>query len=905
MTRHLKLAAGILFFAVFFLHAGVGIYRTLTLGANLSTPGWSTTRKNGHLVVSQIPASEPALALQPGDEIIALNGLQIRAESQISEFFQNAEPGTPYTIVVQRDDRFLQFRLRSEPFPLIWFTLLRAVRVVIPAIFLITGFAVFLVRPFDRQAVLLSLMFALLGGVIPIQTVSSDSGLIVGLALIVDLASGFFAAVFFHFFLIFPERSPLLRRFPQLSAYLYVPHLLTGFLYSLIVIILSAISKDQTAAFRKSFGFVLEANGILTLGYIAGGLLSLLMNYRRATLASRRKMRVVVAGSVAGFLPPLVLFGGAFLLYTLGVDLAKISQQLMQWLVLMVLFAFLLFPLSFAYAIIRHQVIPVRLIVRRGVRYLLLSRGFIIVEAVVVFAVLSFLLTGDRIEVIDQWGRRADILATAAATVAAVMLLRTVNRRVMPIIDRRFFREAYDAQQILSDLAETVRSAPTVDRMLEMVVGRIQHALHTENIAIFLREQETGDLMLAASSVRRDVATDFSVEFQRHSLVAELLRKTPEPLDVLRQESGGLALLDYDLPSVERDVLESLHTALLLPVITKDRVLGIICLGPRLGDLPFSREDRRMLMAVAWQLGMALENAELIHRAAEEQRLRREVDIAADVQRRLFPEQPPEIAGLDLSGVCIPARGVGGDYYDFLVVGGRQLGIAVADVAGKGISAALLMSIVQASLRSQVAGIGEILSNGRLTDLVASMNVLLHRSTGPHSFASFFYAQLDLQTRVMTYVNAGHNPPLLVRAAALGSTATDNLMWQHTLQVGVAAGATEIIHTEAGPAPQQDNRFSLLTRGGTVIGAFSNACYEQESLQLERGDVLIAYTDGLTEARNAHGEEFGEARLIRAVSNLGDLSAGDLSDSVVREVQEWCGETPRHDDLTLVIMKVR
>ena len=179
-------------------------------------------------------------------------------------------------------------------------------------------------------------------------------------------------------------------------------------------------------------------------------------------------------------------------------------------------------------------------------------------------------------------------------------------------------------------------------------------------------------------------------------------------------------------------------------------------MAPGSGIFPFTREDKQLLMAVALQMAFAIQNVELVRQVAGEERLRHELELATTVQRRLFPECPPESASLDLAGVCHPAHGVGGDYYDFIQLENFKLGIAVADVAGKGISAALLMSTVQASLRSRAQSV-----NGNLTELVSSMNQLLHLSTDAASYATFFYAQFDEQTRMLTYVNAGHNPPIL------------------------------------------------------------------------------------------------------------------------------------------------
>jgi len=318
-------------------------------------------------------------------------------------------------------------------------------------------------------------------------------------------------------------------------------------------------------------------------------------------------------------------------------------------------------------------------------------------------------------------------------------------------------------------------------------------------------------------------------------------------------------------------------------------------------------------------MALSIENSQLVRRMAEEERLRQELEVAAQVQRRLFPETP-ELDTLELCGVCHPARGVGGDYYDFLSFEDGRIGLAVADVAGKGISAALLMSIVQASLRSQAPSV-----DGKLTDLVASMNSLLFRSTGPNGYATFFYAQFDGPSKRFAYVNAGHNPPILVRAnAMIGSTGRKPGIEperQGTSEVALAASSvlgqshqvSERID-EKGPLATQtpdcnllemEERISPLVTGGMVIGLFENCKYEQETIQLEAGDLIVAYTDGVTEAMNRNAEEFSEARLRRVVASSAHLAAEELSRVIIRTVREWRGNLEQHDDLTLVIMKVR
>jgi serine phosphatase RsbU (regulator of sigma subunit) len=263
-----------------------------------------------------------------------------------------------------------------------------------------------------------------------------------------------------------------------------------------------------------------------------------------------------------------------------------------------------------------------------------------------------------------------------------------------------------------------------------------------------------------------------------------------------------------------------------------------------------------------------LREAQREQQMAEEKRLRRELELAAKVQRQLLPERPPELKEAELAGACYPALEVGGDYYDFLLLRDDQLGFAIADVAGKGMQAALLMSSVEASLRSRAP-----LANGSLSELVSALNELVRSWTGAGSFVTFFYAQFDPRNLLLTYVNAGHNPPLLVRRKkSEGET------------------ARELIP---------------LTGGGPVIGIIPGMTYEQRSIQMQSGDILVAFTDGITEAFNTQNEEFGDRRLREAIDSGDNLSPRELMDGIISKVRQWCSGAPQSDDMTMVVMKVK
>ena len=287
----------------------------------------------------------------------------------------------------------------------------------------------------------------------------------------------------------------------------------------------------------------------------------------------------------------------------------------------------------------------------------------------------------------------------------------------------------------------------------------------------------------------------------------------------------------------------------------------MLLLGLPTGRERYTTAERRVLSNSAEVIALMLENARLTDRALEQEKVRRDLAMAAEVQRRLLPPQAPRSAAATFAAFTLPARTIGGDYYDFLDLGGEQVGIAVADVSGKGIAAALVMSVVQASLRV-------ISSHGNLSlsQLAEQMNGFLYQSTGANKYATFFYAQVDDHGHQLRYVNAGHNPPYLVRSAN---------------------GATEIIE---------------LCVGGTVLGLFPETEFQEAAIDLRSGDLLVAFTDGVTDALNTAGEEFGEERLKHMLRAAVGAPADEISTRLSDTMRDWIGDAEQHDDLTFVVV---
>ncbi len=262
---------------------------------------------------------------------------------------------------------------------------------------------------------------------------------------------------------------------------------------------------------------------------------------------------------------------------------------------------------------------------------------------------------------------------------------------------------------------------------------------------------------------------------------------------------------------------------------------------------------------------------ELMKERVEKERLDRELEIAKEVQGRLFPKCAPDLSHLDICGSCLPARSVSGDFFDYLTVSPQVLGITIGDICGKGISAALLMANLQAAIRSQapwfIPGSGgesrRIWEEKLLSAMVEKINRHVLEYTASSKFATLFIAVIDQENRCLTYCNAGHNPPLIL----------------------------------------QGDRLLSLKTGGTVAGMFAEATFAQETIPLQPGDLFVGYTDGLVEASNEYGEEFGEERLRTVLLDYSVLPVESIHRKIMESVQNWSGGKELEDDMTLIVAR--
>ncbi len=866
MTKRTHILLGGILLALMSANVGLYIY-SMFLPPKGSYHGWDGTWDGkGEPRVTSVDPNGPATGLQVGDEFTAIDGVKIRDDPRIIDYNIRVPPGTRYTMTIRRAGELRDVAIRTVP---------HQIRrrfnpvVLVGVLYLLTGWIVFLLRPDNKQAWLLALMVGTLVGLMGQVPTNLPSwlSLIVGAARAVGLL---FFPVFVHLFLIFPETSSLLRRRPRLETYLYLPYLL---------VILPALGpvmfSGDVAWWLLRFPWFPHFSRValaLVAAYLAAGLACLAINYRDAGPIARRRPRVVMAGSATG------LFNLFLIVILEATGLEKRIGVLYSWIDWATFFTFPLIPLSFVYAIVRHKVIPVSLIIRRGVRYLLVKRGSILLVIAGVGVVLYFAMDAFFSFLNPSSGRVVGIISAIVA-ITVWHLARAFHLRVVaPKIDRSFFHQAYDAQQIIAELAESLRTTTSLPRLLELVAVKIQSALQAASVTILLRDEASGDYLSAyrceySFHNRSAVPYPCDCRLPRNSETITRLAESGQPIDLdgrdpqfqLHSENGNLSALSGE----ERGALQELKSALLLPIAGKDGLLGVVSLGPHLGDLPFSSDDKRLLLSVGGPASFALENTRLIERTIEDARRRQELEVeneqrakeleeARQLQLSMLPKQIPQLPGLDIAAYMKTATEVGGDYYDFHCADDGTLTVAVGDATGHGLKAGTVVTAMK-SLFHCYAGEPELLP------LLNQSSRVLKKMNLRSLFMGLTVLKLNGNRGKLS--SAGMPPMLIYRAR-------DQVV--------------EEVLIKAMP-----------------LGSISTYTYREEEIAISSGDVIVLMSDGFPERFDPAGEMFDYARAKDSLAEAATRSSQAIIEHFVSVSEAWANGRPQDDDVTFVVLKVK
>ena len=411
-------------------------------------------------------------------------------------------------------------------------------------------------------------------------------------------------------------------------------------------------------------------------------------------------------------------------------------------------------------------------------------------------------------------------------------------------------RAAVQELSVLNDIATAISSVYELDEVIEMIVLKCVKHFNVEQGAVMLLDDEDVDKPFQ-TMVRQADSEQEIIPYHLGVQLSGWMLQNEKPLLVNDFQN------DSRFTSSQTDQFP-IHSLLSVPLRLQGNMIGLLNIFNKQDGGGFTDEDQRLLSIIAAQSAQVIENARLYEEEQLLNRMEEDLRVAYDIQVNLLPETNPEIPGFDIAGVSIPARRVGGDYYDFIRINKHRWAFCLGDISGKGIPASLLMANLQATLRSQT------LFGHSCRECLERSNKLLYRSTDLQKFATLFYCILDTRENHIEYAKAGHEPPFLV---------------------------------------SKDMEVRQLATGGTILGFWEEATYEEETVRLRSGDTLVIYSDGITEAMNEDEEQFEYERLEEVICDNHMLSAEELISTIINEVNAFAGEQSQMDDMTLLVIK--
>jgi serine phosphatase RsbU (regulator of sigma subunit) len=571
---------------------------------------------------------------------------------------------------------------------------------------------------------------------------------------------------------------------------------------------------------------------------------SMLWNlFRDPSVVVRLQSRVIVVGIALGLFIPISVLALRFW----GIHL--FPDPIIGYGVC----AFI-FPISIGYTIVKHDLFAIDVIVRRTYGYVL-STGAIVATYVLLLSGVNVLFGSGEIS-------RSPLFSIGFALLA-VFGFRPLHERLQALVDRAFYRQRYDYRKTIQSISEAMTSILDPMEIRKLLIGSVVREMVLENGLLLLREP-SGD-KYAVSVVEGGGGAE--------TLPAGPLPAGEEIVKVLEGRNAPVFRYDVELnPRFEghREALSRAFDAFraesMMPLKYKDSMRGIVCLGRKKSGRLFTPEDVDLLKTITHQTAIALENAHLFEDNLEKGRMEEELKIAHDIQVSMLPERAPEIEGLRIAARSIPAREVGGDFYDFVTMDGEKgmgkVAVVVGDVSGKAVSGALVMAASRSVFRVLTeanASVGEVMNR---------MNYRLHRDVRKGMFVAALYALLDSREKTLTLSNAGQTSPVLCPADG---------------------GPPVLIETKG-------DRFPL--------GIIEECTYEETRVSLKGGDIVVLYTDGVVEAVNAVGEMYGFERFLETAGKGRGLSADGLLETLLEDVARFVGGVEPHDDITIVVAKI-
>ncbi|OQY27871.1 MAG: hypothetical protein B6244_08965 [Candidatus Cloacimonetes bacterium 4572_55] len=669
----------------------------------------------------------------------------------------------------------------------------------------------------------------------------------------------FFFPQLLLFALVFPTEYRLLRRFRWLPVAIFIPHLLHFLVIfvapQLFVLYRAHISGQMTEnlpEFLILFGSMLsklievslilhkKLFSIANIIFFLIALLTLSYNYNRI---QQPHLKQQIRFVIVGICIAAGLYAALILLpviFEFQIPLLLQSGLIATGL--------LIGSGSVAVSIIRYRFLDINLLLRKSIFYTFSAAliGGTYLMVIRYFDQMIQKIFGQEIPVLE-----------IGFFLFALILFQPLMSGLETFMDKIFLRGGSDYRTAIQELSSEVLTILDFETLKQEVVERLSKSLMTDQVILYLKSLKSDCYVPVAWCKKMLEWTTFNEKsrlikqiknINEPILAKNLLRMVPDQQEALKLQ----------------ELLKKLDVYLIVPIRRQGKMKGFITLGQKITKLRYTYEDMTLLNVLSAQLAVAIENIHLYEELAARERAKKEMEIAQRIQQVLSPPQYQTFPGIELSCITLPAIEVGGDYFDFFNLSSKRIGLVIGDVSGKGVFGAVYMAIVRSFVRAHA------LQDESPRETLVHVNSLLRRESDRRLFISLFYGIFDLENRTLLYARAGHNHPIFLNS--------------------------------------KKNECVMLDGKGMALGIAGTSIFEpnleEVEINVQDGDLLLLYTDGVTEAMDEQREEFTEERLIKLIRKNQRESARNLMDIILEDVNQFVGKAEQHDDMTLVSLKV-
>lgn len=833
--------------------------------------GFTFRTATGVRVVGVVSHNGYKAGLRVGDKIIKVNG---ESFDNIQEFrtAMNRNLGGGNEYLIERAEGESLITIVNAPLGLTKSFVRSGFLFILGMSYIMIGILVFMMKPHSKVGWVFFIVVATFGLFV---TFLDRTGTLTPnwLETVHVFIYTFAPATFIHLAFHFPQERRVLKRNPSVQI---VPYTVSALLFLCI----RSVAREMTDVPPLWMIILVTYMSVGIMGFM-GSCFQLWRTSPSAIARTRSKM--ILLGAAVATSVPLVDF---------------VSSAVFHFYILpgfnYYLPFFIVFPAFVGYSIVKHDLFDIEAVIKRTYGYILTTASIAVAYAI--FTTLSNVAFANL--AIAKFP-----IFPLIFVLAVVFLFNPVRNRAQRFIDRVFYRLEYDYQETVQRISETMRSLLKLDEIVKSIMDTALGVMFIESGSLFLlnrarlayecvgfggeiaeghesreasvaaegaggREPGLRESADARSELRLGEGLGDSKERGKAQGLPELMLLSDHPfIENLAEAKKEVTIYDIQEDPLYRpnretceEAFERLGAILIVPLIYEERLIGLISLGEKKSGKFYRREDINLLKTLANQGAVAIENALLLEEMIEKERMQEELAIAHDLQMSMLPAKCPEIEGFEIAAVSMPAREVGGDFYDFIEIEEGQVGLVIGDVTGKSVSGALVMSASRSVFR--------MLSEQELTvgQIMTRANERTKKDVKSGMFVALLFAVIDGRNRALSLSSAGQTQPICFRAET---------------------GEAGLIETKGDKAP---------------LGIFEDSEYQETRLQLAPGDKIVFYTDGIVEATNEQGEMFGFDRLIEAIQGTRSLTAEALLKEITDRINAFAGGAPQHDDLTVIVL---